>query len=1040
MAAMNPREDGNTDYITRDDAPDGRVDNRVTNNRFIAAQSTEEEVGEQNPSRLLLNIMRDEYPDDPLYRVGRLTPGSQAQQALETLTVPEDTRKDMVMAQRNEKSIVIVPSEEEKYTSYELKKSVPTIDEEELDELIDEEWEEFEDPDDDGTPDIVPPGVSGLFLTAQEKDREDFHHLYLTRGPQEFMNDDNADWEGIFCVFYIHNSKARPIPNYKTLEVMLVERGLKYDTITEATKDQIKEYDLILDGQDTAEDFDKIENSDPGEEEEKGPIDEYIERAMADRSNEWDYHVRYRSGYRQLFPFRRDPGDYIKPESLREEGGRRPDLNIPEEEGPTPAQAGPNQQRNVERGAILDEMPGQDEDESPLPNSREERRRRRRERRQERRRRRRARRGIFGGQTDRSVQEEPLDPSVIETNQETGESEAPEATPRGDFQFRDNLLHKYDPEDRYFDIVFLRQTTREQMREKFEGNMCIARWPAPYLEIDPETGLPYEPPARASEQSDNKVLQGTPIKSDDWVLGARIMVMGHWKQVRSNPALRLYAIKRGVDMKEYEPDTPLVIGDEALTFEEAAEAGEGRYGPTGLIQLLVQGGAITVLEHEDDDPHPVWELFPHIVEAETDGIIGFDLAEYVEYLDYWSNGGLPFEQEHLGPYEPPGSVKYYDQDKFAVYAEQALMQEQIDAVKEQIQEIFPGISSEIEQTKIAFDSLPTNYVEYANGLLGEGGPLYRIMISRKGKWKYVKRKGRKKKKKTKTKVDEKNLFKCIKKAGRFRTRLKENEENDIVKKYKWMKTVARDKFASWANAGGGFDGQTQGVIEGPMAPQIQQAQAAADNAFMSAGMAPILLTTSFAATMALATPIGFAVGLAFVLIDALVGEVPDGKRKLPPWRFMKDNWYVKGCIYRETGDQISEFYQKAVTADTYMPWLREVIDQLHGEMFEIDEMMVRAGSLQDMQKALDFLKAMQELFRILRDGGLLDYVHGTRREIDDFLKDQLKRQYDAVQFIRKKCHKKVGNKKKFAIKWPKGPQEILNEYIPGLTYDNYMPF
>jgi hypothetical protein len=209
---------------------------------------------------------------------------------------------------------------------------------------------------------------------------------------------------------------------------------------------------------------------------------------------------------------------------------------------------------------------------------------------------------------------------------------------------------------------------------------------------------------------------------------------------------------------------------------------------------------------------------------------------------------------------------------------------------------------------------------------------------------------------------------------------------------------------------------------------------------MSAGMAPILLTTSFAATLALATPVGFAVGLAFVLIDLLVGEVPDGKRKLPPWRFMKDNWYLKGCIYRECGDKISEMYQKAVTADTYMPWLSQVINSLHEQMYEIDEMMVRAGSLEDMQRALEFLKAMQELFRVLNQGGLLDYVHGTRQDIDAFLKDQLKRQYDAVQYIRKKCHKKVGNKKKFAIKWPKGPQEVLNEYHSGLTYDNYMPF
>jgi len=855
---------------------------------------------------------------------------------------------------------------------------------------------------------------------------------------EEFELDDEVDFSDVFCVFYIHNGLARPIPNYKTLEVMLVEKGLKYDVITEGTKDQIKEFDLILDGKDSTDDYDKYENPTPGEgddDEERTPLDEYMERAMADRSNEWDYFVRFRSGYRPMFPFKRDPGDYVKPESLRLEDGRVPSLNNPEDEGPSPAQGGTVMQRNQE---LVEAQPGLDEEDRTREElSREERRRRRRERR--RRRRRRRRRGNNPEQgTLQSLEAGEQDP-------QTGEyTDGPDASanipPRPAFEFRDDLLHQFDPDDMYYDTVFLRQTLREQMREKFEGNMVIARWPAPYLEIDPETGLPYEPPARAAQESDEKVTRSTPIISDDWVLGTRIMVMGHWKQVRSNPALRLYAIKRGVDMKEYEPQTPIVINGNQLSFEEAAEAGMGRYGAQGLIQLLVQGGAINVLEHENDDPHPVWELFPHIVEAETDGTVGFDLAEYVEYLDYWSNGGLPFEQEHLAPFEPPGSMKYYDQDKLAVYAEQALMQEQIDAVKDQINEIFPALSAEVQDMKTAFDSLPTNYVDYANRLLGENGPLYKIMISRKGQWKYVKRKGRKKKKKIKTKVSEKNLFKCIKKAGRFRTRLKEKEENDIVKKYKWMKTVARDKFASWANAGGGLDGITQGQVEGPMAPQIQEAQRAADNAFSSANLTAPVLMTSFIATAALATPVGFVVGLAFVLIDLLVGEVPDGKRKLPPWRFMKDNWYLKGCIYRECGDRISEIYVKAITADTYMPWLREVINKLHDEMYDIDEMMVRAGSLEEMQQALDFLLAMQELFRVLKRGGILDYVHSTRAEIDTFLKDQLKRQYDAVQFIRRKCHKKVGNKKKFAIKWPKGPQAILNEYHSGLTFDNYMPF
>ena len=41
--------------------------------------------------------------------------------------------------------------------------------------------------------------------------------------------------------------------------------------------------------------------------------------------------------------------------------------------------------------------------------------------------------------------------------------------------------------------------------------------------------------------------------------------------------------------------------------------------------------------------------------------------------------------------------------------------------------------------------------------------------------------------------------------------------------------------------------------------------------------------------------------------------------------------------------------------------------------------------------------------------------------------------------MRKKVHNKIGRKKKFGLVWPKGPQRILNEYVPGLTFDNYLP-
>ena len=149
------------------------------NNRYTNVASEEENLQEFNRDRMLLNIMRDEFPDDSLYRRGRLSPGSPTQQARESFTDDDtETDKELEIAKRNSKNIAQFHGGKELYEKYELTKSYPTIDEDELDELIDEEWEDFTDPDEPEEEEAVPvvPGVSGLFLVNQEIDREDFHH------------------------------------------------------------------------------------------------------------------------------------------------------------------------------------------------------------------------------------------------------------------------------------------------------------------------------------------------------------------------------------------------------------------------------------------------------------------------------------------------------------------------------------------------------------------------------------------------------------------------------------------------------------------------------------------------------------------------------------------------------------------------------------------------------------------------------------------------------------------------------------------------
>jgi len=69
------------------------------------------------------------------------------------------------------------------------------------------------------------------------------------------------------------------IPNYQTLEIMLVERGLTYDAIRVQTNIDDFIYDEL--------------------------------NSIDDRSAEYNKITRFESGYRPAAPFVRDPGDYI---------------------------------------------------------------------------------------------------------------------------------------------------------------------------------------------------------------------------------------------------------------------------------------------------------------------------------------------------------------------------------------------------------------------------------------------------------------------------------------------------------------------------------------------------------------------------------------------------------------------------------------------------------------------------------------------------------------------------------------------------------
>lgn len=282
-------------------------------NRFLNREDPTQ-FEEINENQIIVNILREEFPNDKQLEEGKLS------------LVPNVVPTPVDLASRNKYSRVLELDADlsASYAEYPINKLVPSVNDEELDEILLDEFEFYTEPRPGG---FAPPVPDGLFLRAIELDATpfDFHDLYLKQGP-ETMPDKVADGRiedelinEMFCIWYVERGIARPIPNYKTLEVMLVERGLTYDAITEAQESDFTEFDLRLDGRFSA-DVAFFENGEPT----PPPtlLDELTVRSVTDRSYQWNSYIRYKSGY-QLgsttngYKFYRDPGDYIQLRALR---------------------------------------------------------------------------------------------------------------------------------------------------------------------------------------------------------------------------------------------------------------------------------------------------------------------------------------------------------------------------------------------------------------------------------------------------------------------------------------------------------------------------------------------------------------------------------------------------------------------------------------------------------------------------------------------------------------------------------------------------
>ncbi len=786
------------------------------------------------------------------------------------------------------------------YANYLLEKTYPNVDEDILDDVLDEEWSYFGA---ELNSNLNLPGITGEFMVPYEINLPiDIHDAYIQNGPSRIRarlaNGEDSDTvvRTTFCVYFIQNDRAYPIPNYKTLEVMLVENGKTYSDIKEASVREMNEYDMFLDG---------TFLGDQTAQSETDSLEEFNFRTKLDRSTEWSSLIRYKSGYRPVAPFKRDPGDYIKPEG-------------------------------------------------------------------------------YTGTTENNP----------------------------------DLYNAEDPNDIYFDTVFQSQTYKEKLRERFEGKMIIYNWPVPYNNNDAYAiGDPTNP-------------------LDDLSRRLRIMTHGYWKQVVDPVTIQLYATANGYNLAE-------------LQSSANVPAGDILNGENGLINLLVKAGGITVITDLSFVYAPVWNDFPHIIDVDD-----VEPNEYLEYLDYWSNGGNMFSVAELQPYEPRGSVAYYPLSRILILQQQLAEQYQVEGVLDQINLVWLQVATNFTSIENILNSVPDNITAYTTAVLGPGGDIYKV-LNASDKWKFVKRK---RNDELKVLDDRVSLLKLLEKNPAIFWKFDRSEENKIVYISEWGRTIEKDRLrdlkdsnaGEWASSAapavaGLFAGVggTAAIIATPYTIVTSVGVSLAGIAGVGAG----------AAAVATVSGVGLLVvaGAAVLWggLQTIMGEALDDKFELPRNKFiypssgdrmssLMNESYTDAMILNQTGPVVNQLYANAIVADELIVSLRTAAVDIRNILNELNTRIANAEGVDEFSVILSDLITIQEVIDSYNSIAM-PAITSAKLVVDTYAKQQMQKYYTAVEYVRQKVYNEVSVNNTRGIQWPDSARIIVNKYLPGKTFDNYIP-
>jgi len=148
--------------------------------------------------------------------------------------------------------------------------------------------------------------------------------------------------------------------------------------------------------------------------------------------------------------------------------------------------------------------------------------------------------------------------------------------------------------------------------------------------------------------------------------------------------------------------------------------------------------------------------------------------------------------------------------------------------------------------------------------------------------------------------------------------------------------------------------------------------------------------------------------------------------------------YTDAMILNQTGPIVNHLYTNAITADQLIVTLRAAAVDIRNALNNLDERIATAEGIGEFNTILSDLMVIQQAVDSYNSTAM-PVITSAKLVIDTYAKQQMQKYYTAIQYVRQKVYSEVLVNNSRGIQWPDSSRAIVNKYLPGKTFDNYIP-